>query len=115
MKLSNSIIQPTHSFASVMLALSLFGFLWPHRSDSVKGGRHANFVQQNQVQPNDDDSWYTLEGSVSCVAAMKTVVRYDRAEDTLDGTYHGESQSIMIATMLLNNGKLLFTKSVAAN
>lgn len=59
MQRSNSIKQPTQSFASVVLAFSLFGFLWPHYANSVQGRHHMNFIQQNELRQNDDDSWYT--------------------------------------------------------
>jgi hypothetical protein len=58
MKLSNSIKQPTQSFASVLLACGLFGFLFPHHADMADGRHHMNFIQKNEVQQNDDDSWY---------------------------------------------------------
>jgi hypothetical protein len=39
MKLTNILGQTNRSFASVFLAFSIFGFLFPH---------HANRIQQNQ-------------------------------------------------------------------
>jgi hypothetical protein len=61
MKLSNLIKQPNQSFASVLLAFSLFGFLWPHHANSANGRQHVNMIQQSEAQPNDDwsNGWYT--------------------------------------------------------
>jgi len=56
MKLLSLTKQPNQSFDSVMLALSLFGFLWPHNANSIGKGHHTNFIQQNDDWNN---SWYT--------------------------------------------------------
>ncbi len=63
MKLLNSIKQPTQSFASVLLASSLFGFLFSHHANSANEPHHLNFIQKSEVQQNDDDSWYTPRSS----------------------------------------------------
>ena len=57
MTLSNSIKQQNQSFASVLLAFSLFGFLWPDHVNSANGRHHVNLVKPSEVQQND--SWYT--------------------------------------------------------
>jgi hypothetical protein len=59
MKLSNPIKSPNQSFASALLAFSLFGFLWPHQVNSASRHQRVNMVNQAEVQKNDDDSWYT--------------------------------------------------------
>jgi hypothetical protein len=59
MKLHNSILSSCQSFASVLLAFSLFGFIWPHHTNSAKQHHNVNTVKQNEPQQNDDDSWYT--------------------------------------------------------
>ena len=59
MKLLNSSKQPTQSFASVLLACSLFGFVFSHHANSAKEPHHMNFIQKSEAQQNDDDSWYT--------------------------------------------------------
>ena len=46
MKLTNFLGQTNRSFASVFLALSLFGFLFPH---------HANQVKQNHRCEHDNE------------------------------------------------------------
>ena len=58
-KLSNSIKQPSQSFASVLLAFSLFGFLFPHHTHAGNGRHQMNFMQKSEVRQNRDDSWYT--------------------------------------------------------
>jgi hypothetical protein len=58
-KLSNSIKQPSQSFASVLLAFSLFGFVFPHHTDAGNGRHQMNFIQKSEVRQNHDDSWYT--------------------------------------------------------
>ena len=60
MRLSKFTREPAQSFASVLLAFSLFGLLWPHQVNS--GGQHhdINFVRQNEIRQQDDwsDGWY---------------------------------------------------------
>ena len=56
MKLLNLTKQPNQSFVSVMLALSLFGFLWPHKANSTGKHHHTNFIQQKD---DWDNGWYT--------------------------------------------------------
>jgi hypothetical protein len=57
MKRFNS-IKHANRFASVFLAFSLFGFLWPHHVNSA-ARHHVNLIRPSQVQESDDDSWYT--------------------------------------------------------
>jgi hypothetical protein len=59
MKLLNSSKQPTQSFASVLLACSLFGFVFSHHANSANEPHHMNFIQKSEAQQNNDDSWYT--------------------------------------------------------
>ena len=59
MKLLNSTKQPTQSFASVLLACSLFGFVFSHHANSANEPHHMNFIQKSEAHQNDDDSWYT--------------------------------------------------------
>jgi hypothetical protein len=47
-KLSNSIKQPSQSFASVLLAFSLFGFLFPHHTHAGNGRHQMNFMQKSR-------------------------------------------------------------------
>jgi hypothetical protein len=59
--------QPTQSFASVILAFSLFGFLWPHHANSGNERHHMNFQMQKNSQmqrsaanwDHDEDGFYT--------------------------------------------------------
>jgi hypothetical protein len=53
-----SIKQSSQSFASFLLAFSLFGFVLPRHLNSANGHHHANFVNPSEVQQNDDDSGY---------------------------------------------------------
>jgi len=60
-KLSNSIKQPSQSFASVLLAFSLFGFLFPHQANQVQQNHQVNLTtteQATQQEPADDGSQY---------------------------------------------------------
>ena len=57
MNLLNAIKQPKQSFASVLLAFSLFGFTWQHHVNSGNGRNDANLVKSS-AQQNDDDSRY---------------------------------------------------------
>ena len=59
MKRLNSTKQPIQSFARVLLACSLFGFVFSHHANSVIEPHHINFIQKREVQQNDDNSWYT--------------------------------------------------------
>ena len=62
MKLTNFLGQTNRSFASVFLALSLFGFLFPHHANQVKQNHRVNMITSEQTthQPNpaDDGSAY---------------------------------------------------------
>jgi hypothetical protein len=60
MKLTNILGQPNRSFASVFLAFSLFGFLFPHQAQ-VKQNHQVNLTtteQAPQREPADDGSQY---------------------------------------------------------
>jgi hypothetical protein len=59
MKLLNSTKQPIQSFASVLLACSVFDFVFSHHANSANEPHHMNFIQKSEVQQNADDSWYT--------------------------------------------------------
>ena len=54
MKLSNSIKQPNQSFASVLLAFSLFGFFWPDHVNPPNGRHDVNLVKPSEAQQKDD-------------------------------------------------------------
>jgi hypothetical protein len=58
-KLSQLIKQPYQSFAGVMLAFSLFGFLFPHRPHPTNGRFQAKLMHPTQAQQDGKDSWYT--------------------------------------------------------
>jgi hypothetical protein len=49
------------TFGSVILAFSLFGFLWPHRADTLTGRHHINFQMQESAADwdHDEDGFYT--------------------------------------------------------
>jgi hypothetical protein len=52
-----SIKQPKQSFASVLLAFSLFGFTWQHNVNSANGRNDVNLVKSSDVQQNDDSRY----------------------------------------------------------
>ena len=53
MKLTNLVSKSHHAFASVFLAFSLFGFLFPHRATQVKQTHQVNLKASEQTQkPN---------------------------------------------------------------
>jgi hypothetical protein len=58
----SSLISDTHrSFASVFLAFTLFGFLFPHPTKQVKTNHQVNLRTTEQVtdpEPADDGSVY---------------------------------------------------------
>jgi hypothetical protein len=58
----SSLISETHrSFASIFLAFSLFGFLFPHHANQVKPNHQVNLRTTEQVtdrEPADDGSVY---------------------------------------------------------
>jgi hypothetical protein len=62
MKLTNFLQGTNRSFASVFLAFSLFGFLFPHKADQVKQNHHqVNLTTTEQAaEPAaaDDGSAY---------------------------------------------------------
>ena len=61
MKLTNILGQTNRSFASVFLAFSIFGFLFPHHADQVKQNHQVNLItteQATQQEPADDGSVY---------------------------------------------------------
>jgi hypothetical protein len=60
-KLSSLISKSHQSFASVFLAFSLFGFLFPHQTNQVKPNHHVNLRTSEQAtdrEPADDGSQY---------------------------------------------------------
>ena len=60
-KLTNILAQTNRSFASVFLAFSLFGFLFPNKADQVKQNHQVNLrttEQAAQPEPADDGSQY---------------------------------------------------------
>ena len=61
MKLSSLISKSHQSFASVFLAFSLFGFLFPHQTKQVKPNHQVNLRTSEQAtdrEPADDGSQY---------------------------------------------------------
>jgi hypothetical protein len=48
MKLSSLISKSHHNFASVLLAFSLFGFLFPHQTNQVKSNHQVNLRTSEQ-------------------------------------------------------------------
>ena len=61
MKLTNILGQTNRSFASVFLAFSLFGFLFPHHANQVIQNHQVNLTtteQATQQEPADDGSVY---------------------------------------------------------
>jgi hypothetical protein len=63
MKLTNILQGTNRSFASVFLAFSLFGFLFPHKADQRKQNHHVNLItteQAAQPEPADDGSQYVV-------------------------------------------------------
>ena len=63
MKLTNLIQKPNRYFASVFLAFSLFGFLFPHHTNQVNGRHQVNLQQSEQKanQQTDDSAEPTYE------------------------------------------------------
>ena len=58
MKLSESAKLSYQSFASVTLALGLFGFVFPQSKKPTDGRHHVTLITTAEAQ-NDDESWYT--------------------------------------------------------
>jgi hypothetical protein len=58
MKHSNSNTQYSQFFASALVALSLFGFLFPHHVNSGRSGHRVNMVEKIQTHQSDDDWGY---------------------------------------------------------
>jgi hypothetical protein len=61
MKLTNILQGTNRSFASVFLAFSLFGFLFPHKAVQIKQNHHVNLItteHASQPEPADDGSQY---------------------------------------------------------
>jgi len=62
MKLTNLLGQANRSFASVFLAFSLFGFLFPHHANQVKPNHQVNLRQQVTTEQTDStmgyDRWF---------------------------------------------------------
>jgi hypothetical protein len=63
MNLSQLAKQPYQSFAGVMLAFSLFGFLFHHRTESTNGRYNVKLMNPAEAQNDGDDSWYTAPRS----------------------------------------------------
>jgi hypothetical protein len=60
-KLSNLFSKAHQSFASIFLAFSLFGFLFPHQTNQVKPNHQVNLRASEQTterEPADDGSEY---------------------------------------------------------
>ncbi|HYZ75716.1 MAG TPA: hypothetical protein VE641_21745 [Chthoniobacterales bacterium] len=60
-RLARYLTASSRSFASVFLAFSLFGFLFPHKADQIKQNHHVNLItteQAAQPEPADDGSVY---------------------------------------------------------
>jgi hypothetical protein len=57
MKLTNLIQQSNRSFASVFLAFSLFGFLFPHHANQVTGRHQVNLQQSEQKANQQTNDW----------------------------------------------------------
>jgi len=61
MKLSSLISKSHQSFASVFLAFSVFGFLFPHQTKQVKPNHQVNLRTSEQAtdrEPADEGSQY---------------------------------------------------------
>ena len=61
MKLTKLLAQTNRSFASVFLASSLFGFLFPHKADQIRQNHQVNLrttEEAAQPEPADDGSQY---------------------------------------------------------
>jgi hypothetical protein len=61
MKLTNILGQANGSFASILLAISLFGFLFPDHAKQAKQNHRVNLTTTEQVttqEPADDGSQY---------------------------------------------------------
>jgi len=63
MELSNSIKQPNQSFASVLLAFSLFGFFWPDHVNPPNRCHDVNLVKPSEVQQNDFRRFLVYSGA----------------------------------------------------
>jgi hypothetical protein len=58
MKRLNSNTHYNQFFASSLLALSLFGFLFPHHVNSERSGHRVNMVEKIQTRQGEDASSY---------------------------------------------------------
>jgi len=61
MKLTNILGETNRSFASVFLAFSLFGFLFPHNTKPVNQSHQVHLMKTEQAaqpRPADDGSRY---------------------------------------------------------
>jgi hypothetical protein len=54
MRQLNSAKQPNYSFAGVLLAFSLFGFVWPDYVNPPNGRHDVNLVKPSEVQQIDE-------------------------------------------------------------
>jgi hypothetical protein len=59
MKLSNLARQSNQFFGSALLAVSLFGFLFPHRTSQANPHYRVNIIKQSQTDTSDIGSLYT--------------------------------------------------------
>jgi hypothetical protein len=57
MKLTNLLGQTNRSFASVFLAFSLFGFLFPHHANQVQANHQINLNTREQATHEQTDNW----------------------------------------------------------
>ena len=60
-KISNLIIKSHQSFASIFLAFSMFGFLFPHHTNQAKPNHQVDLTtsgQSTDPEPADDGSQY---------------------------------------------------------
>jgi hypothetical protein len=59
MKLSNLARQPNQFFGSALLAVTLFGFLFPHRISQTTPHYRVHMIKQSQTDTSDIGSLYT--------------------------------------------------------
>jgi hypothetical protein len=57
MKLTSLLGQTNRSFASVFLAFSLFGFLFPHHADQVHANHQIYLNTREQATHEQADNW----------------------------------------------------------
>ena len=78
MKLSNLVSKSHQAFASVFLAFSLFGFLFPHHGNEVKRDQLANVRSSEQIsQTKRAECFGGFDmGGRHCVATDDSEPRY---------------------------------------